>query len=321
MPQTSTRFKCPEFYDLFWTCHAHGWKNLAPFSWDDRKQRLRFAVLAGKKPMDVTVRQAGNVLVATVATHRDLPAEDRKLLRNLIARSLALDMDTSALLARAEKVGAAYADMVQRGAGRMLRSPTLWEDAAKTLFTTNCTWALTRKMCSAACSRFFSQPTPSGAFPFPPPQAFLSPRVEELKRSLPVGYRAGYLKHLARRFAADPSLGGLETKALPYAEAARIVGAAKGFGSYATNHLLLLAGYYEEIPVDTVVTAYLKKAHRVRKPLSFIKRHYARWGRYRWWGLTLERMLHRHDVTGDGKPYQGAKRQAQSSKRRVNTRS
>src|SRR6476469_3633328 len=31
-------------------------------------------------------------------------------------------------------------------AGRLLRSATVWEDLVKTICTTNCSWALTRKM-------------------------------------------------------------------------------------------------------------------------------------------------------------------------------
>ena len=72
-----------------------------------------------------------------------------------------------AVLKAAENAGAEYVQLIRKGAGRLLRSPTLWEDAAKTLFTTNCTWALTRKMCEAVCSRAFIEPAPSGRYPFP----------------------------------------------------------------------------------------------------------------------------------------------------------
>ena len=73
----------------------------------------------------------------------------------------------------------------------------------------------------------------------------------------------------------------------------------KGFADYATAHLLVLAGYYNEIPIDTVIVSYLKKNHRVRKPKSFIDRHYRRWGKYKWWGLKLEKMLKRQNWLGD----------------------
>src|SRR5207247_2252043 len=36
--------------------------------------------------------------------------------------------------------------IVQQGAGRLLRSPTVFEDLVKMICTTNCSWALTEKM-------------------------------------------------------------------------------------------------------------------------------------------------------------------------------
>ena len=35
------------------------------------------------------------------------------------------------------------------GAGRLLRSPTVYEDLVKSICTTNCTWAVTKKMVAA----------------------------------------------------------------------------------------------------------------------------------------------------------------------------
>ena len=42
------------------------------------------------------------------------------------------------------------------GAGRMLRSPTAFEDAVKTLCTTNCSWSLTKVMVGKLVSEFGS---------------------------------------------------------------------------------------------------------------------------------------------------------------------
>ena len=110
---------------------------------------------------------------------------------------------------------------------------------------------------------------------------------------MPVGYRAGYLKLLAERFEKDPLLSQVETNGFDYKSADKIVLGLKGFADYATAHLLLLAGHYNEIPIDTVVVSYLKRKHRVRKPKSFINRRYRKWGKYKWWGFKLEKMLHK----------------------------
>ncbi len=66
MRRTTLTFDCPEFYDLYMTCHMHGWKNLAPFSWDEDNQALRLALGVDGASMDIEVKQSGAVLHARV---------------------------------------------------------------------------------------------------------------------------------------------------------------------------------------------------------------------------------------------------------------
>ncbi len=298
MTRTKLTFDCPEFYDLYMTCHIHGWKYLAPFSWDDDKNALRFAAEAAGASVDIEVKQAGERVEAVVASHDKLKRAALNGVRGVIQRCLGLEVDVSGILDRARKVGPEYVALVKKGAGRLLRAPTLWEDAAKTLFTTNCSWSLTRKMCDSVCSEEFSSPAPSGAHPFPLPRKLAAFSPGELKIRLPVGYRAGYLADLAERFARDPLLENLEAAGFDYRAADEIVRRSRGFADYACAHLLVLAGYFREIPIDTVVVSYLKKNHRVRKPASFVKRHYGKWGPYRWWGFKLEKMIARQNWLG-----------------------
>ena len=260
------------------TSHAHGWKYLAPFSWKDDAHTLRFAVMVDECPIDIECCQSKSDIQALISSHTALAAEQLDEIRVMIRRTLCLDIDTLRLLEKAEKVGPEFAKLIINGAGRMLRSPTLWEDAAKTLFTTNCTWALTRKMCDAFCSEKFSPATPCGTYPFPLPKTIVEYSPEKLKRIVPVGYRAGYVTALAHCFTADPCLCNLETDGLDYRSADGIVRNLKGFADYACAHLLVLAGYFDKIPIDTTVISFLKENYRVRKPHSFVVRHYRKWG-------------------------------------------
>jgi len=133
-------------------------------------------------------------------------------------------------------------------------------------------------MCEAVCSDRFVLPTPSGRYPFPPPETFIDYSEDELKEIIPIGYRAGYFIKLARSFHKDPDIGGLEKNEMPFEEAFKLAKSLAGFGPYASAHLLLMAWYYNEIPIDTVETAYLKKWHRVRKTRAFVDRYYGKWG-------------------------------------------
>lgn len=300
MNKISIDFTCPVYYSLHKTCHAHGWKNLAPFSWDDETQTLSFAMLSENNPLDVSVRQNRKFLDVEILSHNTLKERALSQAKGMIRRSLGLDLDISPVLKAAEKAGSEYVRLIQQGAGRLLRSPTLWEDAAKTLFTTNCTWALTRKICSAVCSAAFTDPAPSGLHPFPSSDRLTDYSAPDLKSMLPIGYRAEYLHELCDRFSIDSNFEGLETKGYDYRHADKIVRRSKGFADYACAQLLVFAGYYNEIPVDTTVVAFIKRNHpRIRKHKSFIDRRYRKWGRYKWWGYKFDTMLARQNWIGD----------------------
>ena len=299
MKKTNLELVCPYRYDLYMTCHTHGWVYLSPFRWDDQSETLHFPAFIGETPIDIEVRQEGNQILACLISKDDLSQENIDLAKGLVSRALDLHSDTDRLLERAKNVGSEYVDIIKKGAGRLLHSPTLWEDAAKTLFTTNCTWTLTQRMCEVACSEQFSKAAPSGAFPFPPPKIFARYTPQQIKKLMPVGYRSDYLVELAKRFSEDPSLCDIEFNGFDYKEADKLVRSLKGFGNYAVAHLLILSGYFNEIPVDTVVVAYLKKNYRVRKPESFINRNYRKWKEYKWWGLKLEKMIRQQNWLGD----------------------
>lgn len=280
-------------------CHIHGWKNLAPFNWDDSNRCLHLAVYLDSESIDISVFQINFYIEALIISHSKINKTLQEWLKTIIIRSLALEVDTTGLLLQAEKVGSKYADLIKQGAGRLLRAPSLWEDAAKTLFTTNCSWGLAKKMCQAACSNLFVPPTPSGNYPFPPPTKFSKYDELSLKKTMPIGYRANYFISLAKQFANDPNPNGIDNGISDSATALKMISQFKGFGSYASNHMLVLTGFFDKIPIDTVVISYLKRAHRVRKPESFIKRHYRKWGAYSWWGFKLEKMINRQNWLGD----------------------
>jgi N-glycosylase/DNA lyase len=293
MPTHAFTLKCPRYYSLKETCHAHGWHELAPFSWDAKRGELRTALFAGTQAVDVLCVQDRNQIALTVTSHERLSPAERDAVAASMRRCLDLDRDIAELLAHAKRSEPEFEKLLRGGAGRMLRAPTLWEDAAKTLYTTNCTWGLTIKMAQASCAEAFAPHAPSGARPFPAPDAFARHTPAKLKAMIPAGYRAAYLHALAIRFASDAdSVHRMETSDMPVDDAYELAKGFFGFGPYAASHLLVMAGHFGRIPVDTVVTSFLKKAYRVRKVDSFITRHYGPWGRQRWWAMRLDQIRH-----------------------------
>jgi len=63
---TQFRLPVPDYYNLRMTCHAHGWRYLAPFKWDERKPCLRFPVWLEAVPVDIEGCQIKEQIHVTV---------------------------------------------------------------------------------------------------------------------------------------------------------------------------------------------------------------------------------------------------------------
>lgn len=138
-----------------------------------------------------------------------------------------------------------FAWVARRGAGRILRAPTLFEDAVKVLATTNCTWSLTKVMVSNLISRYGY----GGAFPPPAVVAGLSARQIE---SLKFGYRAPYLAAFAGRVASGAlDLARWEDRSRPDEEVEKEIRGEKGFGPYAADTLGRLLGRHRKLGLDS----------------------------------------------------------------------
>src|SRR6202008_3426688 len=95
----------------------------------------------------------------------------------------------------------------KQGAGRMLRSPTVFEDLVKMICTTNCSWALTQKMVTGLVEKL-GRKTSEGLHSFPGPEALAAMPVEFFVEEVRAGYRAPYLKELSERIVS----GGLNVE-------------------------------------------------------------------------------------------------------------
>src|SRR2546423_10805484 len=83
--------------------------------------------------------------------------------------------------------------IAEQGAGRMLRSPTVFEDLVKMICTTNCSWSLTLKMVTGLVENLGRQ-SDDGWRAFPTPQAMAAMPAEFFVDKVRAGYRAPYLK-------------------------------------------------------------------------------------------------------------------------------
>lgn len=277
---TARRFDFPKLV------RAHGWAYLSPFEWSDNNQILgRPLRLPDERCVSVQIGAAvrSGKSVIQVNTSDQLSLADRQALRSQVGRMLCLDQDFSEFHALCR--GDPVLGFVSRSrCGGLLRAPTAFEDLIKTICTTNCDWRNTRRMSDALCD------LDSGGFPTP--EIVLKPSARRLAASVPLGYRVETVRTAARLVAG---------RKLPLDEWAaagdwdRIRGslaAIRGVGPYSVNHMLVLLGWYGDIPVDSEVIRYLRTTHFNGEPVSekVAAAPYERYGKYRFLAFKCGRM-------------------------------
>jgi len=222
-----------------------------------------------------------------------------------VRHMLRLDDDLSAFYGRvARDPDLAWA---ATGAGRLLRSPTLFEDVAKTVCTTNCAWAATVRIVTALVEHL-GEGGPAGRA-FPTPAAMAAADETFYRDVVRAGYRGAYLRTLAGRVASrDLDLEALRDPALSDDEVERRLLALPGVGPYAAAHVMLVAlGRHHRLVLDAWTRPTY--ARLWGKPVGdeAIRRRFRRYGRQA--GLAFWLYVTRDWVTqapGDGADGSGA---------------
>jgi N-glycosylase/DNA lyase len=238
--------------DFARTLLSHGVADLPPNVIAPDGSRIETVLPAGGRAWTLVVRTAGDTRARVTAGDGGVPgsAERAELLAQL-KHMFRLDEDLSAFYAAvASEPMLAW---VTAGAGRMLRSPTVFEDLVKTICTTNCTWSATERMVGAIV-RVLGTPVADAKDrrAFPTPAQLAAADDAFFKDEAKAGYRGPYLKTLA----TDVAEGRLDLEAfndpeLPDDEVAERLLALQGVGPYATAHMMMLLGRYERLILDS----------------------------------------------------------------------
>jgi 3-methyladenine DNA glycosylase/8-oxoguanine DNA glycosylase len=292
-----SKVQVPVPFDLDLTVRSHGWYDLPPWRYDDERRVLgRPLLLSGGRAAfaEVAEGQGGGVLVLRLATEGRLSAREAAEARAQLGTCLGLDEDLQPFYRRIEELERQPAPeaprlgwAVARGAGRLLRSPTVFEDAVKTLCTTNCNWALTRAMVAGLVERL-GVPAPHGARCFPTPQAMARRPERFYRETIRAGYRAPFLRALAVRAASGRlDLEAWRESPLGTEELGKRIRSLAGFGPYATEHLLRLLGRHAHLALDSWNRKKVARLRGKRRPPSdrTLRRWYAPYGE--WAGLAM----------------------------------
>ena len=243
----------PPTFSLATAVCSYGFFMLAPNRWlreGAAFERPLHTLRSG--PVRVRVTQEASRLRVTAAS--EVSSQELEDLRRQVVRMLRLaeaDLEAVAAFQVMHKSAAA------EGFGHLLRSPSMWEDAVKSITLCNCGWGRTLGMNAALCSL-----NDAGAFPTPAQIAEAGP--EALQQQCGVGYRARTICALAQQ-ALDGTLGALEEQAgtLPVADLQKALLRLAGMGPFTGANMLELLGRYERVPCDTETARHLAKAHGV----------------------------------------------------------
>jgi len=244
--------------DLRRTITSHGFAELPPMRLDEDQRTLETTVrVPGGGPRRVRIGPGRRGRAAVTVLGRSPSPRQAEAIAAAVRHVLRLDADLAPFyLLAAEDPDVSW---VTTGAGRMLRSQTVFEDVVKTLCTTNCSWTLTVKMVSALVAELgdpaVGAPRDPLARAFPTPEVMAEQPESFYREVVRSGYRAPHLASLARSVAAGERdlerLARSTSSELPDEEVERELLAIPGIGPYAAAHVMMTLGRHSRLILDS----------------------------------------------------------------------
>ena len=272
---------------------SHGWRQLAPFRYDEQNGDLFYTLrLSNARVIELKLNGDKNEL--RVETEKLNKAEQTEV-KDKVTWMFGLDMDFSDFYA-ASRYEPKLARAKKQALGRVLRSPTLFEDVIKTIFTTNTLWAATRTMTHKLVDEFGASLSSAGRVvssdsetlletkAFPTPEAIAASSPETIKEKIRVGYRAPAVHELAVRVASRKyDLEALKHSALPTLELRSELMTIKGIGPYAAANLLMILGRHDFIPIDSYALKMVSHGWYKGNPITAkeVEKRFEKWGAYK----------------------------------------
>ncbi len=280
--------------DLTRTLNSHGFVDLPPMKPDPDYRAVELTLPTRRgRPRRVRIEpgRKGRLRIEVLGGATSNGVVDE--LVSSVRHVLRLDADLSPFYA----VAVADPDLAwtTTGAGRMVRSHSVFEDVVKTICTTNCTWSATVRMVHAIV-RELGEPAAGARADGPWGRAFPTPAVmaeagEAFYRDVArAGYRGAYLVSLARAVAEGQLdlewFGRAGPEELPDAELESRLLALPGVGPYAAAHVMMTLGRYHRLILDSWTRptyAKLSSSGRGRRTAiadAAIERRFRRYGPY-----------------------------------------
>jgi 3-methyladenine DNA glycosylase/8-oxoguanine DNA glycosylase len=286
----------PAHFNFWRTVYSHGWCALPPFHVDKKNNFLeRVIELPSGKILIVQIHPLSKKSVE-ISVNAPAGHTTQKSVTAIMRSCLRIGEDFSEFYAEAKK-HEAFRWISGSGAGRLLRTPTVFEDAVKMICTTNCSWALTEIMVGNLCMKLGSRVSDS-RFTFPAPDAIADTSEKYLRKEIRAGYRAPYILELSKRVAKGSlDIESWRVSSLPTEELFKEVRSVKGIGPYAAGNILKLLGRYDYLGIDSWCRKKFFEIHREGRTASdkYIERYYKQFGRWRGLFFWMDVTKHWYD--------------------------
>ncbi len=283
MTVRSLELATPAGFSFPRTALSHGWCMLPPFRFRRDPFLLeRVLRLPSGRILPVVLSAAPGGKLRVAWEGRAPGAGDRASLLAQVRHMLRLDEDLDPFY-RLASARAGFEWIARAGAGRLLRSPTVFEDLVKLICTTNCTWALTEVIVGNLVESLGEPAVPreregsgqrarssggaGAAKAFPTPEAMAGKTARFYEKEVRAGYRARALAELAGSVASGRlDVEGWLLAREGTAELKKQILSVRGAGPYTAENLLKLLGRYEGLALDSWCRAKFSRLHprRVR---------------------------------------------------------
>ena len=287
----------PDNFNLYRTINSHGWYELSPFRTNEHLTELSTVItLSTHTNYIISINQVNSSLKIVIENVNHLSSLEIKEIKDNVRLMFRIDESLDEFYSLCKKEP--HLRWVPKlSAGRLLRSPRVFEDVVKMLFTTNCNWSLTKIMTRNLVSKL-GEPLGGGIFAFPTPERIAAKSEKWLRKEISCGYRAPYLLELCKNLSSGKiELESLRTSELPTEELYQKLRTIKGIGHYAAGNLLKLLGRYDYLGIDSWVRSQFYITHKKGRKVSdtVIEKHYHKYGKWR--GLTcwMEATAHWHN--------------------------
>ena len=254
----------------FWnTAWSHGWVGLLPFKAYEEKRKLTRIFLLESGLVTKTIWSVGGAseLHIRAEAKEELSESDLAEIEAKFRTCLRIDEDYRSFYELCDN-DPKFRWVIEYGAGRILRCPSVYEDVVKTICTTNCSWRQTRVMVTNLVQKL--GPTfDTDHYGFPPPKQLASISEEFIKQEIRAGYRSSYLLDFARHVANGELVPEKwKTCKLESLDLRKELLKIKGVGDYAATNILKLVGRFDYLTLDSWTRKKFAQKYRDGKKVS-----------------------------------------------------